>query len=947
MTEIAGTPPASYNAAPDSLEQRLREALAPNLLLVREIGAGGMARVFLAREPALKRLVAVKVLSGELARTDAGRARFEREAQAVAGLSHPNIVAVHSVGELSDRTPYFVMQYVAGRSMSDRITQDGPLPIAEARRALGEVAAALAAAHKQGIIHRDVKPANVLYEDATGRVLVSDFGIAAIGREAAAPVNVKLTATGSILGTPQYMSPEQLLAEPVTEKTDVYSLGLLAHELLAGGPAFKGTSPHELIAAHLRDVPDKLSRRRPEVDAELEDVVARCLEKNAADRPTADEVARRLVPGAGALLEWPPPGLEQLHGRMRRVSMLFLLGGAGLTLAMFAMVAGGTRMSSVMVSPVSLLLLILSAAGIIGLGVAAARAIALATVASRAILGGYAWMTVLETMCDPRGDTGNIIAGSREYAGLSAAQRDYYRRARVWSELSLLAGGLLAPLLFLLALILGSTGVAGVSVAWVGVVVPAAGLLAAVVLAERERRAFAAHRGRRTANVDVTRLASSWYETFETVRRGQKVGRGRAASPRLGRNTAIVVAVALGLVVLLLIPLAVVGTLGPSFWSATLPRFANTKEKARIGEVARPHVLPRDPRITPQQAGRAFFVLHPSRVPNPLFPENPRDTLPSAPWSEKLPDGLFTAARFDASENVPSPLKVLAVARGGLTPAERRYLARLAAAPQWPLWDTIARAQSMDHMGARFRLPFGPGATPWALPLPTFSTTKMLAYASVSRAAHHLAEGRRDSAETVLRGTISVGFLMNDQANTLIEQLIGIVITGIGRQALIDYYKAIGDPRGAMLQARVDSAVARSEAGTRIEAPNSFSGIDVRDAHALRAAVGQIAADRHESRGLRIEMLGMLGIAPCTNLRELVFGPDPELRALYDRQRAALGRFASDTAVIDMMERSAELLSPRDIDERSRFVRGAATAAGAILRNKRLPGCVTLLTAVN
>ncbi len=289
-------------ADPGTLAERLRQALAPNLLLVREIGAGGMARVFLAREPALKRLVAVKVLSGELASTDAGRARFEREAQAVAGLSHPNVVAVHSVGELADGAPYFIMQYVEGRSMADRIEREGALSIAEAHRALGEVAAALAAAHKQGIIHRDIKPANVLYEDATGRCLVSDFGIAAIGREPA-QVNTKLTATGVIIGTPQYMSPEQLLAEPVTDKTDVYSLGLLAHELLCGTAPFKGTSPHELIAAHLRDVPARLSVRRSDVDPELDAVVARCLEKDAANRPTADEVARRLIPGGEALLE--------------------------------------------------------------------------------------------------------------------------------------------------------------------------------------------------------------------------------------------------------------------------------------------------------------------------------------------------------------------------------------------------------------------------------------------------------------------------------------------------------------------------------------------------------------------------------------------------------------------------------------------------------------------
>src|SRR6185295_7878104 len=151
------------------LEQRLRAALAPELELLRPIGAGGMAEVFLAREAALKRVVAVKVLSVELADSPEARARFEREAQAVASLSHPNIVAVHRVGKLDDGTPYFVMQFVEGRSMSDRLVQDGPLSVDETRRILGEVASALATAHSAGIIHRDIKPANILHEESTGR----------------------------------------------------------------------------------------------------------------------------------------------------------------------------------------------------------------------------------------------------------------------------------------------------------------------------------------------------------------------------------------------------------------------------------------------------------------------------------------------------------------------------------------------------------------------------------------------------------------------------------------------------------------------------------------------------------------------------------------------------------------------------------------------------------
>jgi serine/threonine-protein kinase len=211
-----------------------------------------------------------------LAVDPSAKARFQREAQAVAQLSHPNVVAIHSVGELDTGLPYFVMQYVAGESMAARIERDGPLEIADARRALGEVASALAAAHKHGIIHRDIKPANILCDDEANRVLVSDFGIAAVRATGEGDESTRLTVTGMAVGTPHYMSPEQLLAEKVTERTDIYSLGLLGYELLTGGSPFDIGSPREILAAHLRDartstpssraLSRRVCRRTPPVD---------------------------------------------------------------------------------------------------------------------------------------------------------------------------------------------------------------------------------------------------------------------------------------------------------------------------------------------------------------------------------------------------------------------------------------------------------------------------------------------------------------------------------------------------------------------------------------------------------------------------------------------------------------------------------------------------------
>src|SRR5262245_5679598 len=203
----------------------LEKALSPSYTLVKRLGSGGMGAVYLARDPVLKRLVAVKVMAPMLAADADARARFEREAQSVASISHPNVVSVYSVGELENGVPYLVMQYIEGETMAERLQKDGPLDARSAKRVLGEVSSALAAAHRKGIIHRDIKPANILWDEDTGRAMVTDFGIAAVLERGDEREAVKITHTGTAIGTPAYMSPEQLLAEPVTEKTDIYSLG--------------------------------------------------------------------------------------------------------------------------------------------------------------------------------------------------------------------------------------------------------------------------------------------------------------------------------------------------------------------------------------------------------------------------------------------------------------------------------------------------------------------------------------------------------------------------------------------------------------------------------------------------------------------------------------------------------------------------------------------------
>src|ERR1043166_9591577 len=403
-------PTAAPGARPDDdvVTEELRAALAPGYQLIRLIGVGGMGRVYLARDPQLKRLVAVKVLLRELTGQTDARARFLREAEVVAALSHPNVVGIHGLGALGDGTPYFVMQYVSGRSLADWLRADGPLDVNTTKRILGEVATALAAAHRHGIVHRDIKPANILFDEEARRALVSDFGIAAIVSTRAAADGTNITRTGMTVGTLAYMSPEQIAGEQVSEKTDVYALGLLGYELLTARGPYEISSPRDLIAAHLRDTPAKLSDRRADVPPDLEQLLAACLSKSADDRPTAQHVAERLTNATGEVLEWPPPALELLQGAAvvplvrLRLGVLFLVASVAVSMALDI----GTVLASSYMAP--LIFLGLAIIGIVLILLAASRMTRIRRAGSRATQLGYSFATILEVLADRRRDGGDL-----------------------------------------------------------------------------------------------------------------------------------------------------------------------------------------------------------------------------------------------------------------------------------------------------------------------------------------------------------------------------------------------------------------------------------------------------------------------------------------------------------------------------------------------------------
>ncbi len=278
--------------------EELQAALGAEFDVKRKVGEGTMAAVYLATEKGLDRPVAIKVLRAGSARDETARARFEREAKSSASLSHKSVVQVYRFGRLPDDTPYLVMRYIKGRTMEERIDAEGRLDLTTARKTLSQVASALAAAHSNGIIHRDVRPANVLWDEEHNEALLSDFGIAAL-QAPTGEQSGRLTQTGQMIGNPKYMSPEQLHDEPLTEMADMYAFGVMGYELISGQGPYVAKTNTQWITAHLRDEPRPLAELRYGVDADLADLLVRCLNKDPKRRPRAADIAQRLSGSAG------------------------------------------------------------------------------------------------------------------------------------------------------------------------------------------------------------------------------------------------------------------------------------------------------------------------------------------------------------------------------------------------------------------------------------------------------------------------------------------------------------------------------------------------------------------------------------------------------------------------------------------------------------------------
>jgi serine/threonine-protein kinase len=338
-------------------EDRPRRVLAGRYEVETLLGQGGMARVFRGTDRVLDRTVAIKVLSPQFADDDQFVARFRREAQAAAGLNHPNIVGVYDTGDQGD-VHFIVMEYVEGRTLRDVIRSDGPLLPERAAEIGGAVARALSSAHEAGLVHRDIKPGNIMLT-REGEVKVMDFGIARTS------TGDTLTQTAAVLGTASYLSPEQAQGLPVDTRSDIYSLGCVLYEMLTGRAPFIGDSPVAIAYMHVKEDPVPPSRLNPDVPPTLDAVVLKAMAKNPANRyETAEELradlerARRglptlatplmgdatevvtgpVGPGETAVMTGVPPDEQEGRRRWWLIALGILLALAALGLAAFFLV---------------------------------------------------------------------------------------------------------------------------------------------------------------------------------------------------------------------------------------------------------------------------------------------------------------------------------------------------------------------------------------------------------------------------------------------------------------------------------------------------------------------------------------------------------------------------------------------------------------------------------
>jgi hypothetical protein len=892
-------------AAEEALEAELRETLEPRIQLLRQLGDGGMGRVYLARDPELRRLVAVKVLATALRDDPIARQRFTREARAAAAVSHPNVVTIHEVGTLpTSGAPYLIMQYVDGQSLLDELP-DGHAPEARARRIIGEIASALATAHARGLVHRDITPSNVVIDSESGRTVVLDFGIAAALDASAWGGTTTLTSVGTAIGTPAYMSPEQAAAEPVCPESDVYSLGLVAYELVSGERPFGVRSDLGMIAAHLRERPPSVLTRRPDLSPEFAELIDRCLTKDPGQRPAAAEIARALLPQIEPTIEWPPPGLDELCGRGWR--LLTALSGTAIATALFFLALHAQPQASAIgpprfagnwaaagwydeVTPIwfSFLGTCVAVAAVFAV-LACTRGARLAGRLYRGRRMGYPWTVLIDVATDHHGDTIALLNGFGAFALAPRERRERFVRLRRVHV------GLLMGALFL-ALVLPVCWTVG----WLGGWLEGAArllpreevavmlfpslllMLVAGLVRLPERRARRRPVRPRHFATPARELVGAWLRRAGRAERSRSRTHGKGVAAALPASFVVLAGVTVlpALLLALGVTLLTAGRTSAlrgvsAEWVAavtsdSLDRLDWPALDSLVGAAAATLAAP--PR-SDTAAARAFVAA----------------TLYY--WTSSPPTGVDSDTSVSARWRQASLVDTTAVAQawrslpGSLPDSLRATLARDTAAPWVAVWRRLARATYDTPLWSLAR-PFLWSAESRALPLFDYSTVTDAAYRNLAAAALALERGANDAAVRRARETIAVGrHLLRDPLPH--NSLIGLSVVEAGRAALAEIGRVSENPR--LMEETTTLAMAlrryRGEYSMFSRAVREVVMVDPRALNGLPYIRDTTLAPAVRWRLVQATVEGY-----CGNGREVLFGIHPARR----RAVAIAGELAGD-----------------------------------------------------
>lgn len=918
----------------ERLRDELAAALAPRREIVRLLGCGGMGAVFLAREPALRRFVAVKVLAPRLAADPTARERFTREARAAAAISHPHVLRVFDVGVTDESDlPYIVMQYVDGQPLSDWTRGDAArVTEREARRVIGQVAQALEAAHRCGLVHRDIKPGNVLLESDTGHAYVCDFGLTAAIAGAHSEDDTRLTRSGTLMGTPVYMSPEQAASRPVGPASDIYSLGVLAYEMLTGELPLSSSTPLGWASAHLRDVPDSVSDRRSDLSAEVIGLVDRCLAKRPEDRPTAGELASGLFPTLESEIEWPPPGLGALHRRWKPLAkILALTAGAGVLLSLalafppeavriegnwweryegVRQIGGsalGVRSEIPEVTgpgaPWPWGIALAGSIGAFAVGLLAFCIISfrLALACVRARGSGWRWRTIVDAFTDHDGRTGLLLSGSREFASLPRACRREARRARRATAGGLLCAGLwVTATLGVWAILVTANAVAlrgagpvlGAAMLLI-IALPALFCAGAGLAGIRRETRFLRPLDRRRPHAAVVsgdtapgpETAAAWYDALADP---DATGPTR---PRSGRLKAALAAAWLGSAGSSALALVALTVIAGAAWVAgnAVQRHGPATGQA-VNALDRAAV--QDPIAS---AGRALRAYQPPSEADealsvrPLAREllaDPSDPASAPPYSSEQRSLLarYGGARIAAAlATIPESYSV----------GELRLLESLAHHPRTLLFRRLARAPSIDLLAAGLDRPlsdYGSWADVPDLPYPRLGQPGR---ANALAAAVAYSRGEIDSAYVRLGENSRVAeHLLATPA--LFASRYGIVMLVELAMAPLAVLEELGGNEAAAEYLQDSEMLLRTQLLT-VSWSSGLAGLAADPGDGSRLL--EVSGNESLPAGLRIATLDAAWAGYCANPREILTGLSPAREAML----AAAARSMSDVSHADQI----------------------------------------------